>query len=122
MKSFKLISLALLVLVWTGFVLAQEETEVIPAELALVAQELGCDTRSECAVAFDQNFNEAVQIAIKHDVYQDDPEKQNLADTYQKEVLARIANISAENMEEEIIRIAKDLIAKKPALARDLGA
>ena len=147
MKSFKLTNpipvialaglLVLLALGLAGLVFAQEETtattettttetaisaETIPTELIPVAQELGCDTRSECATAFDKNFNQAVEIAIKHDIYRADPEKQDLASTYQKEVLARLTSISAENLEDEIIRIAKDLVAKKPALARDLGA
>ena len=145
MKRFKLINpvsvvtlIGLLVLLgWAGLAFAQTDTapttetpvatetavstEAIPAELAPVAQELGCDTRSECATAFDANFNQAVEIAIKHDVYRDDPVKQDLAGTYQTEVLARLTNISPENLEDEIIKIAKDLVAKKPALAKDLG-
>ena len=102
-------------------VAAQTLATDIPTALAPMAQELGCNSKTECATVFDQNFNKGVQIGIKYDVYKNDQKKQDLATTYQNEVLARLTSTSSANTEEEIIKIAKELIAQKPALAKGLG-
>ena len=51
-----------------SFQLALAETE-IPENLAPLAAELNCQTKEECAKAFDSNFEKGIELAEKYQVY-----------------------------------------------------
>jgi len=94
------------------FALAESE---IPENLAPLAEELGCQTKEECAKAFDSNFEKGIELAEKYQVYS--KEQSDIAQSYKQEVISKLSNITEENFEEEIVKIAKELL-KKPNLAK----
>jgi len=87
----------------------------IPENLAPLANELGCQTKEECAKAFDSNFEKGIELAEKYQVYS--KEQSDIAKSYKQEVISKLSNITEENFEEEIVKIAKELL-KKPNLAK----
>jgi len=111
-KFFWLVSL----LAVFSFQLALAESE-IPQNLVPLANELGCQTKEECAKAFDSNFEKGIELAEKYQVYS--KEQSDIAQSYKQEVISKLSNITEENFEEEIVKIAKELL-KKPKLAKSL--
>ena len=109
-KFFWLVSLAAVF----SFQLALAETE-IPENLAPLAQELRCQTKEECAKVFDSNFEKGIELAEKYQVYS--KEQSDIAQSYKQEVISKLSGLSEENFEEEIVKIAKELL-KKPKLAQ----
>ena len=109
-KFFWLVSL----LAVFSFQLALAESE-IPQNLVPLANELGCQTKEECAKAFDSNFEKGIELAEKYQVYS--KEQSDIAQSYKQEVISKLSNITEENFEEEIVKIAKELL-KKPNLAK----
>ena len=109
-KFFWLVSL----LAVFSFQLALAESE-IPQNLVPLANELGCQTKEECAKAFDSNFEKGIELAEKYQVYS--KEQSDIAKSYKQEVISKLSNITEENFEEEIVKIAKELL-KKPNLAK----
>ncbi|TAN58306.1 hypothetical protein EPN15_01465, partial [Patescibacteria group bacterium] len=102
-------------------VFAQEND--IPKDLQSLAQELGCQTKEDCAAAFDSNFEKGLDLAEKYKVY--DKEQSEIAKSYKQEVISKLSNITDENFEEEIIKIAKGILSKPKAaksLQLDKGA
>src|SRR3989344_3330729 len=97
-----------------SFQLALAESD-IPENLVPLAEELGCQTKEECARAFDSNFEKGIELAEKHNVY--NKEQSEIAQSYKQEVISKLSNITEENFEEEIVKIAKELL-KKPKLAK----
>src|SRR3989338_5248183 len=71
-----------------SFQLALAESE-IPENLVPLAEELGCQTKEECAKSFDSNFDKGIELADKYQVYR----------------------------KEEIVKIGKELL-KNPKLAK----
>ena len=49
----------------------------IPPELVGLAQELGCNSKEACEAVFEADFSRGIELAVKHDVY--DQETQKLA-------------------------------------------
>src|SRR3989339_1126231 len=94
------------------FALAESE---IPENLIPLAEELGCQTKEECAKAFDANFENGIELAEKYKVYS--KEQSDIAQSYKQEVISKLSNITEENFEEEIVKIAKELL-KNPKLAK----
>jgi len=94
------------------FTLAESE---IPGNLVPLAEELGCQTKEECAKAFDSNFEKGIELAEKYQVYS--KEQSDIAQSYKQEVISKLNNITEENFEEEIVKIAKELL-KNPKLAK----
>src|SRR3989344_4412359 len=94
------------------FTLAESE---IPGNLVPLADELGCQTKEECAKAFDSNFEKGIELAEKYQVYS--KEQSDIAKSYKQEVISKLSNITQENFEEEIVKIAKELL-KNPKLAK----
>ncbi|MEK7479463.1 MAG: hypothetical protein AAB634_02955, partial [Patescibacteria group bacterium] len=92
----------------------------IPANLEEMARELGCTTKIECEQVFDHQFEKGVELAEKYNVYTD-PAKRALAETYKKEIISKLSNVDDKNLEEEILKIAKDIVAKNKTLAKKLG-
>jgi len=97
-----------------SFQLALAESD-IPENLVPLAEELGCQTKEECARAFDSNFEKGIELAEKHNVY--NKEQSEIAQSYKQEVISKLSNITEENFEEEIVKIAKELL-KNPKLAK----
>ena len=97
-----------------SFQLALAETE-IPENLAPLVAELNCQTKEECAKAFDSNFEKGIELAEKYQVYS--KEQSDMAQSYKQEVISKLSGLSEENFEEEIVKIAKELL-KKPKLAK----
>src|SRR3989344_4393442 len=110
-KFFWLASLLVAVF---SFQLALAESE-IPENLISFAEELGCQTKEECAKAFDSNFEKGIELAEKHNVYS--KEQSDIAQSYKQEVISKLSGLSEENFEEEIVKIAKELL-KNPKLAK----
>lgn len=106
-------SLSLAVIFSFHSALAQENG--IPENLAPLARELGCETKEECAKAFDSNFEKGIELAEKYQVY--GKEQSDMAKSYKQEVISKLSGLSEENFEEEIVKIAKELL-KKPKLAQ----
>ncbi len=106
-----------------GAVLAQTETTAvsvdIPPELVPLAQDLGCQTSTECAEKFDANIEQGIALAQKYDIYT--PEQKKLASTFKTEVLERLSAVSQDNFEEEILALADKILKEKPALAKTMG-
>ena len=96
------------------FQFALAETN-IPENLAPLAAELNCQTKEECAKAFDSNFEKGIELAEKYQVYS--KEQSDMAQSYKQEVISKLSGLSEENFEEEIVKIAKELL-KKPKLAK----
>ena len=94
------------------FALAESE---IPENLIPLAEELGCQTKEECAKAFDANFENGIELAEKYKVYS--KEQSDIAQSYKQEVISKLSGITEENFEEEIVKIAKELL-KNPKLAK----
>lgn len=94
-----------------------EEREAIPENLKAVAQELGCETKTACAAAFESNFEKGIELAEKYQIY--DKTQSEIAKSYKQEVIAKLSDLSGENFEEEIIKIAKEIL-KKPKVAQTL--
>ena len=109
-KFFWLVSL--LVAFFLQFALAES---AIPENLASLANELGCQTKEECAKAFDSNFEKGIELAEKYQVYS--KEQSDIAKSYKQVVVSKLSNITEENFEEEIVKIAKELL-KNPKLAK----
>lgn len=105
--------LAFLMLAFS-FHIASAET-AIPENLAPLAKEMGCQTKEECAKAFDSNFEKGIELAEKYQVYS--KEQSDIAKSYKQEVISKLSGLSEENFEEEIVKIAKELL-KKPKLAK----
>ena len=103
--------------------LAQAETTTassdIPKELALLAQDLGCQTSAECAKKFDANLEQGITLAQKYDIYT--PEQEKIATTFKTEVLERLRTVSQDNFEEEILALANKILKEKPALAKTMS-
>src|SRR3989339_570889 len=97
-----------------SFQLALAESE-IPQNLVPLANELGCQTKEECAKAFDSNFEKGIELAEKYQVYS--KEQSDIAKSYKQEVISKLSGLSEDNFEEEIVKIAKELL-KKPKLAK----
>jgi len=97
-----------------SFQLALAESE-IPENLAPLANELECQTKEECAKAFDSNFEKGIELAEKYQVYS--KEQSEIAKSYKQEVISKLSGLSEENFEEEIVKIAKELL-KNPKLAK----
>src|SRR3989344_3167168 len=93
------------------FTLAESE---IPGNLVPLADELGCQTKEECAKAFDSNFEKGIELAEKYQVYS--KEQSEIAKSYKQEVISKLGGLSEENFEEEIVKIAKEML-KNPKLA-----
>jgi len=110
-----------LLLFMSSVALAQTETTAtdIPQELVSLAQDLGCQTSSECAEKFDANIEQGIALAQKYDIYT--PEQEKLANTFKTEVLARLSTASGDNFEEEILALANKILKEKPALAKTMG-
>ena len=89
----------------------------IPPELIPLAQDLGCDSKEACEAAFAADLSRGIELAEKHDIY--DPATQKIANTFRTEVLANLT--TAENFEEEFVKIAEAMIRQKPTLARLLN-
>ena len=114
-------SLSLAIIFSFHLALAQENS--IPENLAPLAQELGCQTKEECAKAFDSNFEKGLELAEKYKVY--DKEQSEIAASYKQEVISKLSGLTEENFEEGIIKIAKDILSKPKAaksLQLDKGA
>ena len=114
-------SLSLAIIFSFHSALAQENS--IPENLAPLAQELGCQTKEECAKAFDSNFEKGLELAEKYKVY--DKEQSEIAASYKQEVISKLSGLTEENFEEGIIKIAKDILSKPKAaksLQLDKGA
>ena len=109
-KFFWLVSLVAVF----SFQFALAETN-IPENLAPLAAELNCQTKEECAKAFDSNFEKGIELAEKYQVYS--KEQSDMAQSYKQEVISKLSGLSEENFEEEIVKIAKELL-KKPKLAK----
>ena len=103
--------------------LAQAETTTassdIPKELALLAQDLGCQTSAECAKKFDANLEQGITLAQKYDIYT--PEQEKIATTFKTEVLERLRTVSQDNFEQEILVLANKILKEKPALAKTMS-
>ena len=97
-----------------SFQFALAETN-IPENLAPLAAELNCQTKEECAKAFDSNFEKGIELAEKYQVYS--KEQSDMAQSYKQEVISKLSGLSEENFEEEIVKIAKELL-KEPKLAK----
>ena len=81
------------------FALAESE---IPENLIPLAEELGCQTKEECAKAFDANFENGIELAEKYKVYS--KEQSDIAQSYKQEVISKLSGITEENFEEEIVK------------------
>jgi len=97
-----------------SFQLALAESE-IPENLVPLAEELGCQTKEECAKSFDSNFEKGIELAEKYQVYS--KEQSDIAKSYKQEVISKLSGITEDNFEEEIVKIAKELL-KNPKLAK----
>src|SRR3989344_2766527 len=105
----------------TAAVFAQTTTPSdIPSALVPLAQELGCTSRQACETVFNSDFKHGLELAEKYNVFGTDPELLRLAETFKTEVLTKLTSAAGENFEEEIIKIAQDIVRNKPALARQL--
>ena len=94
--------------------------ETIPSNLTSLAQDLGCATKTECSEKFEENFEQGMILAEKHNVY--NAEQKTLATVFQKEVLAKLsATTNQDNFEEELVILAREILNKKPALAKQIG-
>ncbi|MBI2514668.1 hypothetical protein HYV91_00545 [Candidatus Wolfebacteria bacterium] len=120
-KNFFVFGILFVGLIWIQSVSAQTAASDIPPELTMMAQELGCVSRAQCAAAFDQNFEKGLEIAEKYKVYDKDPVKKELAQSFKKEVISRLEQAGDENFEEEVIKLASELLKNKPGLARQFG-
>ncbi|MBI5732270.1 MAG: hypothetical protein HY982_02840, partial [Candidatus Magasanikbacteria bacterium] len=120
-KNFFVLGILCLGLIWIQSVSAQTAASDIPPELTMMAQELGCASQTQCAAAFDKNFQKGLELAEKYKVYDADPAKKQLAQSFKKEVIARLESAGAENFEEEVIKLASELLKNKPTLARQLS-
>ncbi len=102
---------------------AQTETTIVsadvPKELVSLAQDLGCQTKIECAEKFDANLEQGIILAQKYDLYT--PEQEKVAATFKTEVLERLRGVSQDNFEEEILALANKILSEKPALARTMS-
>src|SRR3989344_1460350 len=92
----------------------------IPLALAPLAQELGCTSRETCETVFNADFKRGLELAEKYNIFADDPVRLRLAETLKTEVLTKLTSISGANFEEEIIKIAQDIVRNKPSLAKQL--
>ena len=110
----KFFCLASLLAAVFSFQLALAESE-IPENLVPLANELGCQTKEECAKAFDSNFEKGIELAEKYQVYS--KEQSDIAKSYKQEVISKLSGITEDNFEEEIVKIAKELL-KNPKLAK----
>src|SRR3989344_3374967 len=109
-KFFWLVSL----LAAFSFQFALAESE-IPENLVPLAEELECQTKEECAKVFDSNFERGIELAEKHQIY--NKEQSDIAQSYKREVISKLSGVTEENFEEEIVKIAKELL-KNPKLAK----
>ncbi|MBI3459217.1 hypothetical protein HY061_03085 [Candidatus Azambacteria bacterium] len=91
----------------------------IPPELVLLAQDLNCNSKEACEIAFGADLGQGIKLAEKHNLY--DKETKKLAQTFKTEVLSKLTSIASENFDEEFVKIAKTMISKKPALSRLLN-
>lgn len=96
---------------------AQTESADIPENLAPLARELGCSNQEECAKVFDSNFEKSIELAEKHGVYNADQQK--MAKSFKQEVINKLNDIGDDNFEEEIVKIAQEIL-KKPSVAKVL--
>ncbi len=117
------IGLVLVSLPVSSVALAQTETVAVsadvPKELVSLAQDLGCQTKVECAEKFDANIEQGIALAQKYDIYT--PEQEKVAATFKTEVLERLRGVSQDNFEEEILVLANKILKEKPALARTIS-
>lgn len=97
---------------------AQETQSDIPEKLLPLAQELGCSTQADCEAAFNANFTKGLELAEKHDVYT--AAQKQVAQSFKSEVLGKLQNVTAENFEEELIKLAESVLLK-PTVARRLN-
>src|SRR3989338_3921225 len=97
-----------------SFQVALGERE-IKENLVPLANELGCQTKEECAKSFDSNFEKGIELAEKYQVYS--KEQSDIAKSYKQEVISKLSGITEDNFEEEIVKIAKELL-KNPKLAK----
>ena len=113
----------LALMLMSGVVLAQTETTAVsadvPKELVSLAQDLGCQTKAECAEKFDANIEQGITLAQKYDIYT--PEQEKVATTFKTEVLERLRGVSQDNFEEEILALANKILKEKPALAKTMS-
>ena len=122
--SGMLVGLTLTLLFTFSVALAQTETTTttstdIPKELVSLAQDLGCQTSSECAKKFNANLEQGITLAQKYDIYT--PEQEKLAGTFKTEVLERLSTVSGDNFDQEILTLANRILKEKPALAKTMG-
>ncbi len=121
---FKVVTFSFLVLAagllfaTAAFAQTASSNDISP-ELTSLAQDLGCNSKEACEAAFEADFSRGIELAVKHDVY--DQETQKLAQTFKQEVLANLANVKSENFEEKFVEIAQAMISQKPNLARLLN-
>lgn len=127
-KNFLLVSVSVAALVFGAAVFGQTQSPAappaasdIPQELVPLAQELGCKSKTECAATFESNFEKGLELAEKYKVYDIDPTKKQLVQTYKQEVLIKLQNIKEEDFEKQIIEIANSILKNKPTLARQLS-
>ena len=117
------VGLGLVALFISGIALAQTETTTvstdIPKELVFLAQDLGCQTKEQCALKFDANLEQGITLAQKYDIYT--PEQEKIATTFKTEVLERLKTVSQDNFEEEILALANKILKEKPALAKTMS-
>lgn len=117
-RLFIIISLAAIVFVTVPAVLAQTAESDIPEKLLPLAQELGCNTQASCEATFNANFTKGLELAEKHGVYT--AAQKQVAQSFKSEVLGKLQNITEENFEEELVKIAEAVLSK-PTLARRLN-
>ncbi len=91
----------------------------IPKELVSLAQDLGCQTKVQCAEKFNADIEQGIALAQKYDIYT--PEQKKVAATFKAEVLERLRGVSQENFEQEILVLANKILKEKPALAKTMS-
>src|SRR3989344_524639 len=96
---------------------AQESPNDIPPQLQALADRIGCDSQVTCKEAFNTNFTQAIEIADELGVYNADPQKKELAQSFKDEVLTQLQDVSQEEFEQKIVAIARDIVNRNKDLA-----
>ena len=121
--NLSLVVVGLVLLFVSSVASAQTETATvsadIPKELVSLAQDLGCQTKIECAEKFNADIEQGIILAQKYDIYT--PEQEKIATTFKTEVLERLKTVSQDNFEEEILALANKILSEKPALAKTMS-
>ncbi|MEK7128595.1 MAG: hypothetical protein AAB933_03480, partial [Patescibacteria group bacterium] len=115
------------VLMMWSVALAQTETTAlsttvsadIPKELVSLAEDLGCQTKVECAAKFNADIEQGIVLAQKYDIYT--PEQEKVATSFKTEVLERLRGVSQDDFEGEILALANKILKEKPALAKTMS-